>query len=968
MAVFTDNNFIVPVTGGPSAGEQPGISFPGIVVDQTTRKVTFNPEALTGADTEFKTLTTGTTLFVDVSLARIGVGTATPTNDIEVRKTVNGGAVSIRINNDFQDTASADDTAELQFGLSSKLSGIIRAQKASDFSSVPTSNASLEFHAIWQDVLAVQTRFFGSGQVDFNASGLVGGDFRIIGSGGAANHGLFVDVSTFQAVIGHDTVFTDADLTLDTNGWLNMKETVTPTATASYGKIYTKLDNTLYFQDGAGAEHSIDVDGTGWTDDGIVVRLTTITDKVGIGTVDPQAPLEVGGTPGTVIGGFASGNLHVTGQSALVNANAVITGHNLFGGNKQLWYFGSESSSNDNITLINRQNGGLSFFTNNLQRLNITNAGVFETPGDLDITTGTGGVFKFVDNAFQSGQDSSNYIEIGHGGSNSFLNQVGAGGMDFRFAGTTKATFTIAGHLHLLTDTDQKHNLKIKTSNNLNDSGIAWENSGGNFSQTIFRTNVGSSRSDLVFAIGSNADIDLLTNSFKIHGSAATEGKLELLSTFQISIGTPAIGDVWTSDDTSGNGSWQTPAGGGTPGGVDTQVQYNNGGAFGGMAALTFNNVTGAITVNAAFATNGDLEIKSSGSGTAFIFDVSSHQFGMGGTSTNFNGEVTTVLAIDEANGEPNFQMRGNGSDVAGAGAGIVMFFNADVSGNSGEVARVRAELSGAQVGNRGGLLRFSTKLNNGSRQHHLTIDDEGRSIFNVTKVANADFTINNASGGGNDVLFFADAGNKAITIGGSSVPTGKLTILDNTQGGISLLDILVDDSNPFVFRMGNKIFNANLANGFNASVGDSGDVDWRNNTIRFLNVDANGVVVFNPASVAGVDITMNWDTGVAFLMDATDGDIDIGSNLSLITAGKGLSIKAGAVTDTMGSAVLVAGAVTIPDTNIAAGDKIFLSRSTTGGTEGTLSYTIIAATSFTITSSSGSDTSTIEYLIIKPL
>jgi len=38
---------------------------------------------------------------------------------------------------------------------------------------------------------------------------------------------------------------------------LTLKETTTPTAKADFGKIYTKNDNKLYFQDGAGTEHGI---------------------------------------------------------------------------------------------------------------------------------------------------------------------------------------------------------------------------------------------------------------------------------------------------------------------------------------------------------------------------------------------------------------------------------------------------------------------------------------------------------------------------------------------------------------------------------------------------------------------------------------------------------------------------------------------------------------------------------------
>lgn len=49
------------------------------------------------------------------------------------------------------------------------------------------------------------------------------------------------------------TVGSDAELIL--------AETTTPAAVANYGKVYTKNDNTLYFQDGAGSEHAITTTG-----------------------------------------------------------------------------------------------------------------------------------------------------------------------------------------------------------------------------------------------------------------------------------------------------------------------------------------------------------------------------------------------------------------------------------------------------------------------------------------------------------------------------------------------------------------------------------------------------------------------------------------------------------------------------------------------------------------------------------
>ena len=47
------------------------------------------------------------------------------------------------------------------------------------------------------------------------------------------------------------------DLMLAGDGVLGLKETTEPTADTNYGKIYCKDDNKLYFQDGAGTEHTI---------------------------------------------------------------------------------------------------------------------------------------------------------------------------------------------------------------------------------------------------------------------------------------------------------------------------------------------------------------------------------------------------------------------------------------------------------------------------------------------------------------------------------------------------------------------------------------------------------------------------------------------------------------------------------------------------------------------------------------
>lgn len=86
------------------------------------------------------------------------------------------------------------------------------------------------------------------------------------------------------------------------------------------------------------------------------------------------------------------------------------------------------------------------------------------------------------------------------------------------------------------------------------------------------------------------------------------------------SVGSNLVWVLPSTDGTSGqflrtNGSgvlsWATATGGGgpgvetPPGGADTQVQFNDGGAFGGNAALTFNSSTGLTTATLLSVSDG---------------------------------------------------------------------------------------------------------------------------------------------------------------------------------------------------------------------------------------------------------------------------------------------------------------------------------------------------------------------------
>lgn len=87
--------------------------------------------------------------------------------------------------------------------------------------------------------------------------------------------------------------------------------------------------------------------------------------------------------------------------------------------------------------------------------------------------------------------------------------------------------------------------------------------------------------------------------------------------------------------------TWTTVSAGGSPGGSDTQVQFNDGGStFGGDAGLTYNKTTDTLTVTGDVAVNGgDLTTTA---GTATIFNSNATTLSIGGaTSSTINVGAT---------------------------------------------------------------------------------------------------------------------------------------------------------------------------------------------------------------------------------------------------------------------------------------------------------------------------------------
>lgn len=147
------------------------------------------------------------------------------------------------------------------------------------------------------------------------------------------------------------------------------------------------------------------------------------------------------------------------------------------------------------------------------------------------------------------------------------------------------------------------------------------------------------------------------------------------------------------------------------------------------------------------------------------------------------------------------------------------------------------------------------------------------------------------------------------------------------------------------------------------------------------MTIEASGLIRFGPGGATAPDTPAFYRSNAgAVAIDSflvmtgggqSNGDFwTYTNNKKAINAGSpggGFSIAEGA-NARMGTATLAAGTVTVNNTSVTADTRIFLTNQTLGGTPGFLRVSArTAGTSFTILSSSGTDTSTIAWVMFEP-
>lgn len=332
----------------------------------------FNPPDLqtvtsVGASTDDE-VTINSNLIVN---GRVGVNTNVPTEVVDI-------VGDVRICNDPSnarltiETLGAAGNAQLFLISSNARSGQIAFNRTVPL--VQTRGLIRYFHLI--DQMEFQTQ--GTNRIVIDENGFVGigttnppALLSLAGGNFDMGGGSITNVSTNSIAFndgsrlttdGSDIFYIRSDgttniVTASTNGFIqSILEDAAP-------KLSANLD--LNGQQITDASGRLNLDDT----------LFVTNNRVGIGTNSPTAPLEIVGDSPGIVGGFFSGTVHIRSPLTNVNANTVLTGHSSFGGNKQLWYLGSTSSSSDDIAFINRQTGSLSLHAGNAQRLRILTDG-----------------------------------------------------------------------------------------------------------------------------------------------------------------------------------------------------------------------------------------------------------------------------------------------------------------------------------------------------------------------------------------------------------------------------------------------------------------------------------------------------------------------------------------------------------------------------------------------------------------
>lgn len=220
---------------------------------------------------------------------------------------------------------------------------------------------------------------------------------------------------------------------------------------------------------------------------------------------------------------------------------------------------------------------------------------------------------------------------------------------------------------------------------------------------TLYRFNGTFADSEtLKFGTGKDATISYDGANLILNPDAVGSGKVSINSAYTLP-NTDGTATYILATDGAGTVSWTAPPSGGSPGGSDTQIQYNNAGAFGGMSNFTFDGTNIDFTsgdmrfddnVDLVFGTGNDAKIYYDGTDLTIdpkIVGSGVVKFGASSDAHIQCDKIGLGTTAYSANNVVNYNQSG--------GSRIVLNFQLDFTGTFTNPATIFAETTYSGTG-----------------------------------------------------------------------------------------------------------------------------------------------------------------------------------------------------------------------------------------------------------------------------
>lgn len=496
-----------------------------------------------------------------------------------------------------------------------------------------------------------------------------------------------------------------------------------------------------------------------------------------------------------------------------------------------------------------------------------------------------------------------------------------------------------------------------------------------------------------ITATGSSVNITATENNAGaviIRANGGTSERVTLLASQgtvadSINLESTAGGITLTSNLATADGINLSAVGGGID--VDAALQINIASSQNAVDAIRIVASAGGIDIDAVGAATEDINITNTGgsvvvvatesigdairmnaSGVAGGFDIDA---GTGG----FIVDTTGAISLDAA-AASNFTATGAfditvqstaGSININAGEAAADAVNIDSTGGFDLDAALQINLDSSQAAatavrivtsNAGGGIDIDSGTGGIAIDSTGAISIDGAAASNFTATgAGIDLTL--ASVGGSVLVSSTEDAALAIRLHANGGTSETIQVHSDQGTGVSSIGLLSDVGGITVRATG--LASADAINLEAAAGGIDMDSALQTN------------IASSQAASTAIQMTAS-DAAGGITLTAGTGGVNVAGNLNLTSVATKISMNGGAATDFIGQGTLVAGTVTIANTNIAANDRIMVTRSALNGTPalGFLVTTISAGASFTVASYSAAgaavatDVSSFDYVIFR--